>query len=123
MPLPQVSTAVGRQGQVPFTLPGWDLVLAVADEQPFGDQLSFIVDAVPNAGQTINIEAIETLRLLLLRILSFLTGSYVGAPPDGKFWLGGCQTELPSPSIFQVPGPGPCVDRLLHGVGLSRRAW
>jgi hypothetical protein len=52
MPLPQVSTAVGRQGQVPFSLPGWDLVLAVADEQPFGDQLSFIVDAVPNAGQT-----------------------------------------------------------------------
>src|SRR5215204_168980 len=81
MPLPQVSTAVGRQGQVPFTLPGWDLVLAVADEQPFGDQLSFIVDAVPNAGQTINIEAIETLRLLLLRILSFLTGSYVGVLP------------------------------------------
>ena len=81
IPLPQVSTAVGRQGQVPFSLPGWDLVLAVADDQPFGDQLSFIVDAVPNAGQTINIEAIETLGLLLQRILGFLTGSNVGVVP------------------------------------------
>jgi hypothetical protein len=81
MPLPQVSTAPGRQGQVPFSLPGWDLVVAVADEQPFGDHLSFIVDAVPNAGQTINIEAIETLGLLLQRILGFLAGSNVGVVP------------------------------------------
>ena len=80
-PLPQVSTAVGRQGQVPFSLPGWDLVLAVADDQPFGDQLSFIVDAMPNAGQTISSEAIETLGLLLQRILGFLTGSNVGVVP------------------------------------------
>jgi hypothetical protein len=47
IPLPQVSTVVGKQGQVPFSLPGWDLVLAVAEDQPFDDQLSFIVDAMP----------------------------------------------------------------------------
>jgi hypothetical protein len=74
-PLPEVSTAVGRQGQVRFSLPGWDLVLAVADDQPFGDQLSFIVDAMPNAGQTISSEAIKTLGLLLQRILGFIAGS------------------------------------------------
>jgi hypothetical protein len=81
MPLPSVSTAVRRQGQVSFSLPDRDLVLAVADEQPFGDQLSFTVDAKPNAGQTINIELIETLGLLLQRILGFLAGSTVGAVP------------------------------------------
>jgi hypothetical protein len=81
MPLPQVTTAVGTQGQVPFSVPGWDLVLAVADEQPFDKQQSFIVEAVPNAGQTIDLEAVDTLSLLLLRILSFLTGSDVGVVP------------------------------------------
>jgi hypothetical protein len=80
-PLPQVSTGVGRQGQVPFSLPGWDLVLAVAEDQPFGDQLSFIVDAVPNTGQTISTEAVETLGLLLQRILGFVSGSNVGVVP------------------------------------------
>jgi hypothetical protein len=80
-PLPDVSTAVGRQGQVPFSLPGWDLVLAVADDQPFGDQLSFTVDATPNAGQTISTEAIETLSLLLQQILGFITGSNVSVVP------------------------------------------
>jgi hypothetical protein len=39
------------------------------------------VDAKPNAGQTINIEAIETLGLLLQRILDFLTSSNVGVVP------------------------------------------
>ena len=81
MPLPQVTTAVGSQGQVPFSLPGWNLVLAVADEQPFDKQRSFIVEAVPKAGQTINIEAIEALGHLMQRILGFLTGSNVGVVP------------------------------------------
>jgi hypothetical protein len=80
-PLPQVPTVVGRQGQVRFSLPGWDLVLAVADDQPFGDQLSFMVDAMPNTGQTISSEAVETLGLLLQRILGFVSGSNVGVVP------------------------------------------
>jgi hypothetical protein len=81
IPLPPVTTAVGTQGQVPFSLPGWDLVLAVADEQPFGNGRSFIVDAKPNAGQTIDIEALETLGRRLQGILGFLTGSNVSVVP------------------------------------------
>jgi hypothetical protein len=79
--MPPVSTAVGRQGQVPFSLPGWDLVLAVADEQPFDGERLFIVEAVPSTGQTISLEEIATLGLLLQRILGFLAGSDVGVVP------------------------------------------
>ena len=81
VPLPRVSTAIGTQGQVPFSLPGWDLVLAVSDEQPFGDQLLLSLEATPNAGQTISHEEIATLGLLLQGILSFLAGSNVGVLP------------------------------------------
>ena len=70
------------KGQMPFSLPGWDPVLVVVDDQPFGDPLSFIVDAMPNAGQTISNEAIEPLSLLLQRIL--------GLHHRFKRWPGAC---------------------------------
>ena len=79
-PLPRVETGEGSQGQVPFSLPGWDLRLAAVDQLAPETDFSFVIDAVPHSLPIDNAEAQILIRRVHL-LMSFLGAGGVGVGP------------------------------------------
>ncbi|MFG3682779.1 hypothetical protein ACGF5H_22000 [Micromonospora chalcea] len=80
VPLPLFETSNGRQEQLAFRLPGWDLRLAKVRSQETEHDFSFVVEAVPR-GLAIDDKQVEQLATRLFDLLSFLTGREVGVHP------------------------------------------
>lgn len=78
--LPVFETADGRQEQLPFRLPGWNLRLAKVRPRETEHDFSFVVEAVPRA-LPIDEEQVEQLTMRLFVLLNFLTGRAVGVHP------------------------------------------
>ncbi len=76
-PLPTCETHQGEQGQLDFTLPGWNLRLAEVDEWKQEENFPFIIEAAPDSSP-ITEEAVNRLEWRLFVLLSFIAGKEVG---------------------------------------------
>lgn len=72
--LPVIEVANGFQPQQAFSLPGWNLTLALA-------QSELVVKAVPTSGDQMTEEKVDRLNLRLFNLLSFLFSREAGIGP------------------------------------------
>lgn len=70
-----VPTDEGPQGQLSFSLPGWDLVIADTSSPP-GRGFPYVVEARPTTPP--GVDDLASLRSMLFRLLSFTAGCEVG---------------------------------------------
>lgn len=77
----------GHQGQIRFTLPGWDLTLAPLDETADGD-FDGVIEARP-AGVTKSHEEIDQLESRLFAVLGLVAGRELGIGPTCGLTEGG----------------------------------
>lgn len=79
-PLPQVETNEGNQGQVLFSLPGWDLRLAVIDQLASEIEFSYAIEALPHSKNVGHPEVQVLIRRVQL-LLTFLTSGNASLGP------------------------------------------